>query len=245
MIDNNPRNVSGTAADERVTVVRSRSTAPADMHRHDAHEHHGHEHHPFAHLADWRVHWGPVFAGLLTAITSMVLLSLLGAAIGLTAFDAGRAAAQGGPPPDAARNAGIWEGLAAIISFAIGGYVASRTAGLLDRNWGAFHGAMVFFLAVPVMLYLAGAGLGAVMGGVGSYLGNLNPADVANTANANAQNVSPADVARAAEQARDAAWVALVGGLLGLAAAALGGYMGVHHFHMGRERHNHAHERHA
>jgi hypothetical protein len=245
MIDNNPRNVSGRGTDERVTVVRSRSTMPADVHRHDRSEQESHEHHQFAHLADWRVHWGPVFAGLLTAITSMVLLSLLGAAIGLTAFNAGTAAAQGGPPPDAARNAGIWEGLAAIVSFAIGGYVASRTAGLLDRNWGAFHGAMVFFLAVPVMLYLAGTGLGAIMGGVGSYLGNMNPADVVNAARGSVPNVSPTDVARAAERARDTAWVALIGALLGLAAAAIGGYMGVHHFHMGRERHDHMHERHA
>jgi hypothetical protein len=221
-----------------VTVIRSR-TSPADIH-HVRHE--VHEHDPFAHLADWRVHWGPVFAGLLTAMTALVLLTLLGAAIGLTAFNAATAAAQGGPPPDAARNAGIWEGVAAIFSFALGGYVAARTAGLLDRNWGAFHGAMVFFLAVPVMLYLAGNGLGAIMGGVGAYLGNFNPVDVANQARGAATNLSPTDVGRAAAQARDAAWAAFIGGLLGLAAAAIGGYLGVHH---ATWRRPHLHERHG
>jgi hypothetical protein len=217
---------------EPVTVVRSRSM-PTEAH-HDAHE----RAHPFAHLADWHVHWGPVFAGLLTAIAAMTLLSLLGAAVGLTAFNAGTAAAQGGPPPDAARNAGIWEGIAAILSFALGGYVASRIAGLIDRNWGAFHGAMVFFMAVPVMLYLAGSGLGSVMGGMGAYLGNFHPVDLANQARNAAPNVNPTDVGRAAAQARDAAWVAFIGALLGLAAAAIGGYMGVHHWHMTRH-HDH------
>ena len=47
-------------------------------------------------LADDRVRWGPIWAGLLTALTSLLLLSLLGAAIGLSALDAGAAAARGG-----------------------------------------------------------------------------------------------------------------------------------------------------
>src|SRR5215218_5769320 len=48
-----------------------------------------------------RVHWGPIVAGLLTALTSLLLLGLLGLAVGLTTVNAGTAAAQGGPPPDA------------------------------------------------------------------------------------------------------------------------------------------------
>ena len=60
-----------------------------------------------------RVRWGPVLAGVFTALTSMVALSLLGAAFGLTAMNAGTAAIQGGPPPDAGRNAAIWGAVSA------------------------------------------------------------------------------------------------------------------------------------
>ena len=45
-----------------------------------------------------RVHWGPIVAGLLTALTTLLLLSLLGLAVGLTTVNAGTAAAQGAPP---------------------------------------------------------------------------------------------------------------------------------------------------
>ena len=40
-----------------------------------------------------RVRFGPIVAGLLTALTSLLLLGLLGVAIGLTAVNAGDAAA--------------------------------------------------------------------------------------------------------------------------------------------------------
>jgi MFS family permease len=107
-----------------------------------------------------RVHWGPIVAGLLTALTTLLLLSLLGLAVGLTTVNAGTAAAQGAPPPDAGRNSAIWAGLAGILAFLLGGYVAARTAALFSRGWGALNGALVFMLAVPLILWLAGQGLG-------------------------------------------------------------------------------------
>ena len=81
-----------------------------------------------------RVRWGPVLAGLFTALTTMVALALLGAAIGLTAMNAGTAAIQGGPPPDAGRNAAVWGAISAIIAFLWGGYVAGRSAAVFDRT---------------------------------------------------------------------------------------------------------------
>ena len=102
-----------------------------------------------------RVHWGPIVAGLLTGLTALLLLSLLGLAIGLTTVNAGTAAAQGGPPADAGRNSAIWAAIAGVLSFLLGGYVAGRTAALFNRGWGALNGALVFMLAVPLILWLA------------------------------------------------------------------------------------------
>src|SRR5919204_44489 len=139
-----------------------------------------------------RVHWGPIVAGLLTALTTLLMLSLLGLAIGLTTVNAGTAAAQGGPPSDAGRNSAIWAGISGVLSFLLGGYVAGRTAALFNRGWGALNGALVFMLAVPLILWLASQGLGTVLGS----LGNLSSALGSNPDAAQAA----ADQARAAAQ---------------------------------------------
>jgi len=178
-----------------------------------------------------RVRWGPIVAGFLTALTSLLLLSLLGLAIGLTAVNAGDAAAQGAAPADAGRNSAIWGAISGILSFLLGGYVAGRTAAVFDRGWRALNGALVFLLGVPFTLWLASQGLGAALGNLGSFASSLNadPGQVQNAAGQAQQaaaNVQPIDVARAAERARNGAWGALAGALLGLGASALGGFLG-------------------
>jgi len=188
-------------------------------------------------LAHDRVHWGPIVAGLLTALTTLLLLSVLGVAVGLTTVNAGTAAAQGGPPADTGRNSAIWAAVAGIVSFLLGGYVAGRTAALFSRGWGALNGALVFMLAVPLILWLAGQGLGTVLGSLGNLSGALaaNPAaaqaaqGAAAQAQGAAQSVQPIDVARAAEGARNTSWATLGGSLVALAASALGGSLGIRH----------------
>jgi len=182
------------------------------------------------------LHWGPIWAGLLTALTTLFVLSLLGAAIGLTGLNAATAAAQGGPPGDAGRNSAIWAGVSGILSFLLGGYVAARVAHMLDRNWGALHGALVFMLALPIALWLAGQGLGAVLGTIGNVASGLNigAGQAANAAQAAAQAApsaqsNPTAVGDAAAALRNTMWGALVGSLLGLGASALGGWLGAHH----------------
>jgi hypothetical protein len=181
------------------------------------------------------VRWGPILAGFLTALTSLLLLNLLGLAIGLTAVNAGTAAAQGGAPPELGRNSAIWAAISGILSFLLGGYVAGRTAAVFDRGWGALNGALVFLLGVPITLWLAGQGLGAVLGSLGSLASGLTidpnlAQGAAQSAGEQAQqaanNLQPVDVARAAERARNAAWGAVVASLLGLGAGALGGWLG-------------------
>jgi hypothetical protein len=169
-----------------------------------------------------RVRWGPVLAGLLTALTTMLLLNLLGLAAGLSAVDIGGTPQQGttAQAQDAGRNSAIWAGLSAIIAFFLGGYVTARTAGLFDRGWGAVNGAMVFLLAVPLVLWLAAQGVGALIGGLGTYAGGFDT--LRNTTG----NVDQSDVARAAEGVRNGAWGALLGSLLGLGSSALGGMFG-------------------
>jgi len=174
-------------------------------------------------LDDDRVRWGPVVAGFFVAITAMVMLGLLGLGIGLTGLNTGLSAAQGTPPPQTGTNSAIWGGISAIIAFLIGGYVAGRTSAVYSRGWGALNGALVFFLTIPVMLWLAGQGFGAVLGTL-AQVGqnpNLNPGAVASNV-----QVTPGTVATIAEGARNGALGALIGMIVGLISAAIGGALG-------------------
>ena len=182
-----------------------------------------------------RVRWGPIIAGLLTALTTLLLLGLLGLAIGLTTVNAGSAAAQGGPPPAAGTAAAIWGAVTALVAFFLGGWVAGRTAAVFDRRWGAWNGALVFMVAVPVTTWLAGQGLGFLAGTLGNFAGalNIDASALANQAQQAANQVQqavrttqPSDVGQAAAGARYAAWGTLLGLLVGLFAAALGGALG-------------------
>jgi hypothetical protein len=127
--------------------------------------------------------------------------------------------------------------VAGILSFLLGGYVTGRTAAVFNRGWGSLNGALVFMLAVPLILWLAGQGLGTVFGSLGNLSGALanNPGvaqaaqGAAGQAQAAAQSIQPTDVARAAEAVRNTAWATLAGSLLGLAASAFGGWLGTRH----------------
>jgi hypothetical protein len=163
-----------------------------------------------------RVRWGPIWAGLLTTLTVLLLLSLLGLGIGLSTINGGGS----GLPSDAGRNSGIWEGISGIISFLLGGFVAGRAAAIRSRGWGSFNGAMVFFLGVPIILLLASQGLGAILGTLGSFAARLPITSgqlhgAANGAGNVVNSISPAT-----------AWGALIGLLIALLASAIGGALG-------------------
>ncbi len=177
-----------------------------------------------------RVRWGPIWAGLLSAFTALLLLGLLGVAIGLSTVDAG-AAVQGSVAAETGRNSAIWAGISAILAFLVGGYVAGRTAAVHERGWGTLNGALVFLLALPLLLWVVSQGFGGLLGNASSIaqglhinLGQLQ--GVASQAGQAAKNVTPAQAQQAADTGRNTAWGALVGLVLALGASALGGALG-------------------
>jgi len=187
-----------------------------------------------------RVQWGPIVAGLLTTIASLIVLSVLGLAIGASAFE----------PRDSGESIGtaaaIWGGVTAIVSFFIGGWIAAKTAAVGGRGSGMINGFMVGATALALILYLTGAGLGNLFGTVGANIG-----DIANVVQdqAQTQGVTTAEDAEAQaaaaqdevdeaqtsvsnalnssyDEVRDGAWGTLIGLVLALGAAALGGLLG-------------------
>jgi len=190
-----------------------------------------------------RVYWGPIIAGFLTALTTMALLNLLGLAIGATSINAGQAATQGAPVAETGMNSLIWAAVSGIIAFLLGGFIAGRTAGTYDRGWGMLNGMLCFMVAIPFTLWMATTGLGAIAGGLGSFAGSLTANYGPQAADA-ARQVTPnvsVDVAgaatRAAEGLRNGAFGALLGGILGLIASGLGGFLGTRSGHVAYTTH--------
>lgn len=195
----------------------------------------------FTQAAD-QVRWGPVIAGIFTVITSLLGLSVLGLAIGLSAFD-------GADPLGAfGIGAGIWGIISALIAFGLGGYVAGATARVRGGDRGLLNGAMVWIVTIPLALFLLGSGLGALVntatnaaGAAGAVVGPLagqaadNPAaqataqaagQAAQDAAAGVQPPSQAQIEQAADSAGRTAWGTLLWLGLGAAAAMGGGFAG-------------------
>lgn len=183
-----------------------------------------------------KVRWGPILAGLVSALATLLLLSLLGVAVGLTAAtgDPNGGAAAAANRSGYGTGAAIWAALSALIAFFIGGYVASRTSAVRGKGNGWINGAMVWAIALPLLLWLAANGLSGFLNALGFNLGGLlntvaNPADPANPLNPTNPNNpanNPGTVQNAAETARNGAWGALASMVLGLLAASLGGFIG-------------------
>lgn len=193
-----------------------------------------------------RVRWGSVVAGLFAALSTLAVLSVLGLAVGLSSYDAGDRARTFG------FGAGWWGAISALLAFAVGGWLAARTAAVRGNNNGMLQGAMVWMVAVPMLVYLVGSLLSSTLNAAGQVAGasanvaataSNNP-DVANQASARlpsadevkakAQetadrvraNATPEKVEQVTHDAAKGAWGTLVSLILGLGAAAGGGLLG-------------------
>jgi hypothetical protein len=107
--------------------------------------------------------WGAIIGGAVVSLGLWMLLHSLGLAAGLSAVDPN--------DPGSLRGAGIGTGVFSIIAPLValfgGGYVASRTAGIVDRGTGVLHGVVMWaltavagaVLVLSLLATLAGAGL--------------------------------------------------------------------------------------
>ena len=162
-----------------------------------------------------RVRWGPVFAGLVTALSVFLLLSLLALGLGIVA-------AQNADSEQASNAGTVGAIVAAIIglaAFVLGGFVAGRTSAVVGRASGALNGFLVWALGVVLILTLGALGLSQLFGAAGDIFGQLR-----------GSGVSPNDVNVDPNQAADAVRNSAIGGFISLAlpaiAAAAGGMIG-------------------
>jgi hypothetical protein len=193
------------------------------------------------------VRWGPVVAGIFACFATLATLTVLGLAIGLSSFDIGDPAGPFG------LGAGIWGAISVLIAFLVGGYFAGRTAAVRGTKSGVLQGGMVWFVTIPLLLYMLSgtlSGLASAAGGAagtaaevaGNAAGQVadDPAVQATaqagaagaagslqaTATAVVGQVDGQDVQNVVENAGQAAWGTLLSLGLAAAAAILGGYLG-------------------
>lgn len=106
-----------------------------------------------------RASWGAIFAGTVIAAGLLVLLGILGTAIGFRAVDPQQSAAFEG----IGVGAGIWWIVTSIFALAIGGYVAGHLSGIPEKRSATAHGASVWGLVTLLMLWIAASTVGSAV----------------------------------------------------------------------------------
>jgi hypothetical protein len=138
-----------------------------------------------------KLHWGPIIGGSFVALGVWILLYAFGLAVGLTAIDAS--------DPDSARTAGmitgIWSVIVPLIALFIGGLVAARTAGAIDRIGGVIHGAVLWALTLVAGALVVSLVLSSLIGGATSVAGKAAEG-VAGGMSSASQSAQPGEVAQ-------------------------------------------------
>jgi hypothetical protein len=194
------------------------------------------------------VRWGPVLAGIVTSLATLLFLTAIGVALGLSAL--------GGDnnPHTWGTAAGIWGGLTLLISFFLGGWMAGRTAVAPLESNGMVNGFVTGAATLLLLVWLATTAITGALGFFASTISNVAGAAAPVAMQAADQGTGPAAPAaqtavagtsqqlqtpvpqqvqqvtqqatQAASQAGPGAWGTAIAILLALGAAALGGSLG-------------------
>jgi hypothetical protein len=162
----------------------------------------------------WPVAWSAVWVGTLSAVALALVVGLVGIAVG---------AHRAGQPFGTWREVGFlalaFSVFGSFLAFVLGGWVAAKVAGVRRSEPAMLHGAIVWLVAVPILLVLTSMGAVSYLGGWYGGLAGLPPA-------AAAQAFAAAQDPAAATAARNAALAAVTALLLGLMGGVVGGWMG-------------------
>src|SRR5262245_9676498 len=115
-----------------------------------------------------RVSWGAIFAGFFVTIVVQIMLTLLGAAVGIASLEPFREPHSG---QKVAIASGIWLLVSGLISIWVGACVAGRLCGGPRRADGLIHGIVTWSVSTCATLALLATTVGAVIGGTAALLG--------------------------------------------------------------------------
>lgn len=132
-----------------------------------------------------KVSWGAVFAGVVVGLVVQILLTVLGAGIGVATL---RPVAGANPAASTfSIVAGIWYVLSGLIGAYTGGYIAARMSGKALPTTGALHGLTTWAVTTLVVLYFLTSTVGSIVGGAFSGIASA----VGGVSNIVSQTASP------------------------------------------------------
>lgn len=174
-----------------------------------------------------QVRWGPIWAGVTTALATFIFLELAFFSFGWLTLNIGD---QTGASTADPTSLYVMTGLAGLIAFLLGGMVAGATAMWRGMSTGIVQGALVWTLGVTSILVLT------LLVGGGAPFGALSDAIARITVIQNALSQGTVAVnAQALGQAREATMWAVVALAVFFAASVIGGMLGAKMWPRNRE----------
>jgi hypothetical protein len=170
-----------------------------------------------------QVRWGPILAGLVTALSTQLVLSALGVAIGMSSIGG-----SGAPRSEAGgvgAGIGIWSIISLLISLFVGGWIAARAAGRMSRNAALLNGAILWASTLALSAWLLSSGVTGAFGLVAANADTLINQVPQNPATPT-PGISAQGARELATNAANVSWSFVLGSLLGLAAALSGSAVG-------------------
>ena len=114
-------------------------------------------------------------SGLFVAIGTLMLLTALGLAIGITALGDPRAA-TGETASGLGIGAGIWAFITLLVSVFLGGMVSTQVTDRPDRAGAVIHAVLVWVLFLCVIIYLIVSGMSLGLTGLFGAVGAVSRA---------------------------------------------------------------------
>jgi hypothetical protein len=119
-----------------------------------------------------RVRWGGVMSGFVVAMGTILLLTALGLAIGITTLDDPRASTDY-IESGLGIGASLWGAITLLLACFLGGMVSTRVTDRPDRGGAFIHGTLVWTLVSVFLLWLVGQGISFGLSNLFSALGGL------------------------------------------------------------------------
>ncbi|MGP3121109.1 CAP-Gly protein [Serratia nevei] len=112
-----------------------------------------------------KISWGSIAGGIITVVSTSLVLSILGTALGLTIVDP----LSDDPDNGASKTLLFWTGASIIASLAAGAFVAGRLA----TNDGVIHGFLVWATSLIVTVVIGIMLVSSAVKATGNVLGSL------------------------------------------------------------------------
>lgn len=115
------------------------------------------------------ISWRAIFAGVVAILSVMLLLNLIGLAIGFGTIEPTE---ESNPLGGLGTGALIWWIVSCLVALFIGGYVAARVGVSFSNKSGIIQGVMVWALYTFISAWLLTSAVGSIISGVGNVIGS-------------------------------------------------------------------------